>query len=95
MMSLSVQCLVLEQFSFNGKNIRVVHIKDVGQRFRGIDLSKAVCYHDDDNVRRAIQTHVPGKYRMRFGETQNILKKEVDIDFPKEDIVLLKEGGLY
>ena len=94
-MTLSVQRSVVEQFSFNGQNIRVVHIKNVGQCLVGIDVSKAVGYNDDVNVRRAVRTHVPGKHRMRLGDAKNILKREVDIDLPEEDTVLLKEPGLY
>ena len=86
----------LESFKFNDKNIRVTHIKNVGQCFVGIDVSKAVGYNDDDNPRRAVRTHVPGKYRIRLGDAQNIFRKEVDTDLlPREDIVLLKEPGLY
>ena len=94
-MSLSVQRSVVESFKLNDKNIRVVHIKNVGQCFVGIDVSKAVGYNNDDNARRSVQTHVPGKYRMRLGDAQNILRREVDIDLPKKDTVLLKESGLY
>ena len=32
---------------------------------------------------------------MRLGDTQNILRTKVDIDLLREDIVLLKEPGLY
>ena len=32
---------------------------------------------------------------MRLGDAQNILRVEVDIDLLREDIVLLKEPGLY
>ena len=95
-MSLSVQRLVVESFKFNDKNIRVVHIKNVGQCFVGINVSKAVGYNDDDNARREVRTHVPGKHRMRLGDAQNILRTEVDIDLlPREDTVLLKEPGFY
>ena len=90
-MSLSV----VESFKFNVKNIRVVHIKNVGQCFVGINVSKAVGYNDDDNARRLVRTHVPGKYRMRLGHAQNMLRREVDIDLPKKDTVLLKESSLY
>ena len=79
-MSLSVQRSVVESFKFNDKNIKVVHIKNVGQCFVGIDMSKAVGYNDDDNARRAVRTHVPGKYRMRLGDAQNVSRREVDID---------------
>ena len=49
-MSLSVQRSVVESFNFNGKNRRVVHIKNVGQCFVGIDVSKTVGYNDNDNA---------------------------------------------
>ena len=95
-MSFSVQRSVVESFKFNDKNIRVVHIKNVGQCFVGIDVSKGVGYNDDDNARRAVLTHVPGKYRMRLWDAKNILGTEVDIDLHiREDIVLLKEPCLY
>ena len=67
----------------------------MGQCFVGIDVSKAVGYNDDDNARRAVRTHVPGKYRTRLKDVQNILRREVNVDLPKEDTVLLKEPGLY
>ena len=94
-MSLSVQRLIVEQFSFNGKNIRVFHIKNVGQSLVGIDVSKAVSYNDDDNARRTVRMHVLGKYRMPLGDAQNILRREIDVGLPKEDTVLLKEPNLY
>ena len=94
-MSLSVQRSVVESFKFNGTKIGVVHIKNVGQCFVGIDVSKAAGYNDDDNARRVVRTYVPGKYRKHLGDAQNILRKEVDIDLPKEDTVLLKEPGHY
>ena len=53
-MSLLVQRPAVESFKFNGKNIGVVHIKNVGQCFVGIDVSKAVGYNDGDNARRAV-----------------------------------------
>ena len=87
--------MIVEQFSFNGKNIRVVHIKNVGQSLVGIDVSKAVSYNDDDNARRTVRMHVLGKYRMPLGDAQNILRREIDVGLPKEDTVLLKEPNLY
>ena len=75
--------------------MRVIHIENVGTYFVGIDLSKAVSYNDDDNARRVVRTLVLGKYRMRLGDVQNILWKEVDVDLSKEDTVLFKEPGLY
>ena len=90
-MSHSVRGSVVKSFKFNDKNMRIVHIKNAGQCFVGIDVSNAVGYNDDDKVRRAVWTHVPGKYKMRLGDALNILRREVDIDVPKEDEVLLKE----
>ena len=66
----------------------------MGQCLVGTDVPKAVSYNDDDNARRPVRTHVPGKYRTHLGDAQNILRMEVDIG-PNEDIVLLKEPGLY
>ena len=93
--SLSVQRSVVESFKFNGKNICNFYIKDVGQCLVAKDVSKAVGYDNDGNARRAVRTHVPGKYRMRLGHAKNILRREVNIDLPKEDTVLMKEPGLY
>ena len=53
-MSLSVQGSVVKSFKFNDKNMRIVHIKNAGQCFVGIDESNAVGYNDDDKVRRAV-----------------------------------------
>ena len=55
-MSHSVQGSVVKSFKFNDKNMRIVHIKNVGQCFVGIDESNAVGYNDDDKVRRAVWT---------------------------------------
>ena len=77
------------------KNISSFYIKDVGQCLVAKDVSKAVGYDNDGNARRAVRTHVPGKYRMRLGHAKNILRREVNIDLPKEDTVLMKEPGLY
>ena len=54
----------------------VVHIKGLGQCFLGIDVSKAVGCNDDDSNRRAVQIHVPGKYRMHLGDAQSMLERE-------------------
>ena len=58
-MSLSVQRSVVESFSFNGKNIRVVHLPGLGECLVGIYESRAIGYVDDNNDRRAIKRHVP------------------------------------
>ena len=74
---------------------RVVQIKNVGQCSVGLDVSEAVGYNDDENARRAVQLHVTGKYRMCLRDAKKISRIEVDIDLPKEDMVLLKEPGFY
>ena len=66
-MSLSAQRSLVESFKFNDKNIRVVHIKNVGQCFVGIDVSRTVGYNHDDNTRRVVRAHVPRKYMMSLG----------------------------
>ena len=53
--------------------------KDVDQCFVGINVSKVVGYNDDDNTRRTVRTHIPWRYRMRLGDTQGILRREVDV----------------
>ena len=61
----------------------------------GIDLSKALGYNDNDDSRRVVWTYVLGKYKMRLGDAQSILGREVDADTVlKEDMVLLKEPDL-
>ena len=87
--------MVIGSFKFSGKNIMVVHIKGLGQCFLGIDASKAVGCNDDDNARRAVQIHVPAKYRMHLGDAQSMLEREVDVALSKENTALLKEAGLH
>ena len=48
-------------------------------------MSRAVGYNDDDNARRAVRMYIPGKYRMRLGDAQYVLRTEVDIDILRED----------
>ena len=93
--SLSVQRSIVESFSFNGKNVRSVHVPDVGQCLVAKDVSKAVGYNDDDNARRAVRTLVPGRYRMHLGDAKNVLRGEVSIDLLHPDTILLKEPGLF
>ena len=49
-MSLSVQRLVVESFSFNGKNIRAVHVPDVGQCLVAKDVYAAVGYNKENHA---------------------------------------------
>ena len=94
-MSLSVQRSVVESFSFKEKYVRSMHVPDVGKCLVAKDVSKTVGYNDDDNARGAVRTNVPGKYRMRLGDAQNVLRREVNIDLLHPDMVLSKEPGLY
>ena len=51
-MSLFIQRSVVEQFNFNGKNVRSVYVKDVGQCLVSRDVYKAVGY-DMENGKKA------------------------------------------
>ena len=94
-MSLSVQHPVVESFSFRGKNVRSVHVPDLGECLVGIDVSRAIGYAEDNNSRRAIKRHVPQKYMMRFEDVQGIVEIHVRSDVPQDDAILLKKPGLY
>ena len=95
-MSLSVQHSVVESFSFRGKNVRFVHVPDLGKCFVGIDVSRAIGYADDNNGRREIKRHVSQKYMMRFEDFKDIMEmRYVRPDVPQDDAILLKEHGLY
>ena len=94
-MSLSVQRLVVESFSFRGENVQSVHVPDLGECLVGIHESRAIGYADDNNGRRAIKKHVPQKYMMRFEDVKDIVeRRHVLADVPQDDTILLKEPGL-
>ena len=67
-MALLVERSVVESFSFNGRNVRSVHVPDLGVRLVDIDVPRAIGYVDGDNGRRAIKRHVPQKYTMQTGQ---------------------------
>ena len=67
-MSLSAQRSIVESFKFKGKNIGTVHVPGLGKCPVGIDVSRAIGYTDDNNGRRAMQRHVPEKYKIRLGD---------------------------
>ena len=92
-MSLSVQHSVVESFSFNGKNIRVVHVPGLGECLVGIYESRAIGYVDDNNGRRAIKRHVPQKYMIWLEDVKGIVKRQVWSDVLQDDAILLKELG--
>ena len=53
-MSLSVQRSVVESFNFNGKNVRPVYVKDVGQSLVSKDVYEVIDYEKEHGV-KAIQ----------------------------------------
>ena len=94
-MSLSVQRSVVELFKFNGKHVRSVYVKDIGQCFVSKDVYEAIGY-DKENGVKAIQRLVPEKYKIRLGDAQVDLEEGVDNSFHTEpNTMLLKEPGLY
>ena len=94
-MSLLVQCSVVESFSFNGKHVRSVYVKDVGQCLVSKDVYEAVGY-EKENEMKAIQRLVPENYKIRFGNAQVDLEEVVDSSVHTHpNAMLLKEPGLY
>ena len=53
-MNLSIQRSVAESFKFNGKHVRSVYVKDVGQCLVSKDVDEAIGYEKEDGV-KAIQ----------------------------------------
>ena len=93
--SLSVQCSVAESFKFNGKHMRSVYVREVGQCLVSKDVYEAIGY-DKENGVKAIQRLVPEKYKIQFGDTQVDLEECVDNSFHTQlNTMLLKEPGLY
>ena len=67
-MSLSVQCSVVEQFSFNGKKIQSVHVK-VEECLVSRNVYMAIGY-EEENGKKTIKNLVPSKYKLRFGDVR-------------------------
>ena len=78
---------IVEQFSFNGKSVRSVHVNGE-ECLISRDVYEAVGYDEQSGV-QAIQRIVPKKYRLRSGD---LLVKN---DQLHHNTVLLKEAGLY
>ena len=55
---------------------------------------KAVGY-DMENGKKAIQSLVPEKYKLRYGDVEFTLNQREEIFPLHRDTVLLKEAGLY
>ena len=100
-MSILIQRSVFQQFTFNGKNVRSVHVKDVGQCLVSSDVYRAVCYDGENGENgkkagvQAMQLLVPEKYKMRFGDADVDLQGVLKSEYLHPDTVLLKEPGLY
>ena len=95
MMSLSVQHSVVESLSFNGKNIRAVHVPSLGECLVGIDVSREIGYVDENNGRRTIKRHIPQNYMIQLEDVKGIVKRHVQLHVTQDEAILLKEPGLY
>ena len=93
-MSLSVQRSIVESFNFNGKHVRSVYIKDVGQCLVSKDVYETIGYDKEDGV-KAIQRFVPEKYKIRFGDAQVDLEGMDNSVHTQPNAILLKEPRLY
>ena len=62
-MSLSVQRSAVESFKFNGKHVRSVYVKGVGQCLVPKDVYEAIGYEKEDEA-KAVQPLVPEKYKI-------------------------------
>ena len=93
-MSLSVQRSVVESFNFNGKNMRPVYVKDVGQSLVSKDVYEAIGYEKEDGA-KAIQRLIPEKYKIRFGDAQVDLGGVDNSVHTLPNTLLMKEPGLY
>ena len=93
--SFSVQRSVVESFNFNGKHVRSVYVKVVGQCLVSKDVYEAIGY-DKENGVKVMHRLVPEKYKIRFGDAQVDLEEVVDNSFHTQpNTMLLKEPGLY
>jgi len=93
-MSVSIKRSVVEQFSFNGKNVRSVYVKGEGECLVARDVYAAVGY-DAENGKKAVQSLVPEKYKLRSGDVKTSSKSGEEFFPTQPNTVLLKEPGLY
>ena len=93
-MSVSIQRSVVEQFIFNGKNVRSVYVKREGECLVARDVWRAIGYDRVAGV-QAIQRLVPQKYKMRLRDADFTTEGVVKSDHTRPNTVLLKEPGLY
>ena len=94
-MSFSIQRSVVEQFNFNGKTVRSLYIKNIGECLVASDVYRAVGYKHNSNGKRAIQTYVPDEYKIRLRHVPFGLEKGINTGALHPDTILLKEPGFY
>ena len=92
-MSLSVQRLVVEEFSFDGKKVQSVHVKGE-ECFVSRDVYKAIGY-EEKTGKKAIKNLVPSKQKLHFGDVNPSPSQGENIFLLHKDTVFLKESGLY
>ena len=93
-MSVSIHQSLIEQFSFEGKSVRTVHVKGTGECLVASDVWRAIGYDRKAGV-QAIQRLVPEKYKMRLGDACVDLEGVLRSEYTQPNTVLLKEPGLY
>ena len=89
-MSLSI----VNQFSFEGKSVRAVHVRGTGECLVASDVYRAIGYDRKAGV-QAMQRHVPERYKIRLSDAGVVLEGVIKSKYPQPDSVLLKEAGLY
>ena len=93
-MSVSIHQSIIEQFSFEGKSVRSVYIKGNGTCLVARDVYEIIGYNEE-NGKKAIQSLVPERYKLSFGDVKLSLKQREEIIPLHHNTVLLKEAGLY
>ena len=59
---------LVESFNFNGKHVRSVYVKNVGQYLVSKDVYEAMGYDKEDGA-KVIKRLFPEKYKIRFGSS--------------------------
>ena len=93
-MSISIKRSFVENFKFNGKVVRSMHVNGTGECLVASDVWRAVGYEKEAGVKQ-IQRLVPEKYKMRLGDACVDLEGVDRFVHTQPNTVLLKEPGLY
>ena len=88
-MSVSIQQSVVEQFTFNGKNVRSVHVRGVGECLVACDVFRTVGYKRKADV-QAIQRLVLEEYKIRLGDVKVDLDGLLKSEYTQPNTVFLK-----